>query len=107
MVLRLGGSAVLDRGDHIVVRSPHNPTFWWGNFLLFDRPGDVAVRLELFATQFPGTDHVACGIDSVDGTAGDENALTDAGFRIGRDTVMTATAVWLDTSRWALILTAG
>lgn len=93
MVLRLGGSVVTDRGDHVVVRSPHNPTFWWGNFVLFDRPGDVAERLELFAAEFPGADHVAWGIDSVDGTAGDEKALAEAGFNIGRDTVMTATAV--------------
>lgn len=93
MVLRLGGSVVSDRGDHVVVRSPHNPTFWWGNFVLFDRPGDVAERLELFGAEFPGADHVAWGIDSVDGTAGDEEALTEAGFSIGRDTVMTATAV--------------
>jgi len=31
------------RADHWVVSSPSNPTFWWGNFLLFDDapgPGD-------------------------------------------------------------------
>ena len=33
-LLRLGGTEVEDKGDHLVVRSPHNPTFWWGNFLL-------------------------------------------------------------------------
>lgn len=29
---------ITDRGDYLVVRTPSNPTFYWGNFLLFDRP---------------------------------------------------------------------
>ena len=35
---------ITDRGDYLVVRTPSNPTFYWGNFLLFDRPtgdGDI------------------------------------------------------------------
>ena len=36
-LLRLGGSTIEDGGDHLVVRSPYNPTFYWGNFLLLDR----------------------------------------------------------------------
>src|SRR5262245_21340587 len=89
MVLRLGGSELVDRVHHVVVRTPANPHFWWGNFILFDRPGDVADRLALFAAEFPDSRHVAWGIDSIDGSAGDEEALTGAGFTIGRDTVMT------------------
>src|SRR5260370_12802330 len=34
MVRLLDGSQVEDRGDYLAVRSPQNPTFWWGNFLL-------------------------------------------------------------------------
>ena len=34
----LEGAEVIDRGDHLVVRSPDNPGFWWGNFLLLDAP---------------------------------------------------------------------
>ena len=30
----LEGAEVTDRGDYLVVRSPDNPTFYWGNFLL-------------------------------------------------------------------------
>lgn len=29
---------VIDRGDYTVIRTPSNPTFYWGNFLLFDQP---------------------------------------------------------------------
>ncbi len=96
LLLALGGSEVTDAGDHVVVRTPANPTFWWGNFLLL--PGAVgAVEfggwLEVFARTFPDAKHVAFGIDSVDGVAGDEEALAAAGFRIERNTVMTARSV--------------
>ena len=30
----LEGGQVTDRGDYLVVRSPGNPDFWWGNFIL-------------------------------------------------------------------------
>ena len=36
-LLNAGGSVVDDAGDHLVVRSPHNPAHWWGNLLLLDR----------------------------------------------------------------------
>ena len=26
---------VVDRGDHLLVLTPTNPGYWWGNFLLF------------------------------------------------------------------------
>src|SRR3990172_6867910 len=29
---------ILDRGRYLVIRTPSNPTFYWGNFLLFDGP---------------------------------------------------------------------
>ena len=32
----LEGAEVVDRGDHLVIRSLDNPGFWWGNFLLLD-----------------------------------------------------------------------
>ena len=93
MVLRAGGSVLTDSGDHIVVRTPDNPTFYWGNFILFAEPGGLAEQLDLFAKEFPEAEHVAFGIDSVDGFAGDETEWTAAGFTIGRDTVMTATEI--------------
>ena len=30
-VLRHSGSTIEDRGDHLIVRSPHSPDFHWGN----------------------------------------------------------------------------
>jgi hypothetical protein len=34
MVRALEGSEVIDHPDYVTVRSPANPEFWWGNFLL-------------------------------------------------------------------------
>jgi hypothetical protein len=33
-LLTASGSVVEDRGTHLVVRSPDNPSYFWGNFLL-------------------------------------------------------------------------
>jgi RimJ/RimL family protein N-acetyltransferase len=59
------------RRDYLVVRTPHNPSFWWGNFLLFDRlprEGDAAAWLAAFDTEIaqPQSEsrHVAFGIDA-------------------------------------------
>jgi ribosomal protein S18 acetylase RimI-like enzyme len=96
MVLALGGSEVTDRGDLLVVRTPANPSYWWGNFMLLAepvRPGTVPSLLKRYDAELPGAEHVAWGIDSVDGSAGAEDELTAAGFEIGRDAVLTATAV--------------
>lgn len=96
-LLRLGGSEVEDHGDHLVVRTPGNPTFYWGNFLLLAAPpGDAdeaAVWLERFATTFPGARHVTIGVDGTDGRVEDLAALADHGLTTEAATVMAATSV--------------
>lgn len=95
-LLRLGGTTVEDRGDHLVVRSPHNPDFWWGNFLLAagtPTPGDEEHWLARFATEFPDARHVALGFDTTEGTADDLAGLRERGMRVDASAVMTATAV--------------
>ncbi|QNE17192.1 GNAT family N-acetyltransferase [Kribbella qitaiheensis] len=95
-LLEAAGSELTDRGTYVVVRTPANPTFWWGNFLLFGTPftsESVEPRLELFRTEFPTAEHVAIGIDSVDGAVGAEEGLAAAGLEIDRSTVMTASRV--------------
>ena len=64
-ILELTGSSVADRGDHLVVRSPHNPGYHWGNCLLVTDPAKVddADRwAECFATQFPHATWFAAGL---------------------------------------------
>lgn len=93
-VLLRGGSEVEDRGTHLVVRTPHNPDFWWGNFLLLrDLPVPGGEREVVGAcwTEFPDAAHVAIALDGV-GTV-DAAALerfAAAGLTIEADAVLTA-----------------
>ncbi|MGH3165131.1 MAG: hypothetical protein ACRDN0_04445, partial [Trebonia sp.] len=88
----LEGSVVEDRGDHLVIRSPDNPTFWWGNFLLIPelKPGQAAGWLERFAAEFPDAGHVVIGVDETDSAAIDPAELIAAGLELSSNTVLTA-----------------
>jgi GNAT superfamily N-acetyltransferase len=66
MIRSLEGSQVDDRGDYLIIRTPGNPSYWWGNFLLLEsppRPGETGSWLETFSAEFPQARHVAMGID--------------------------------------------
>ena len=96
LLLELSGSVFEDRGEYVVVRTPDNPGFWWGNFLLYRTPfapGDTKARTETFRQEFPDAEHVALGIDSVDAEIGAEDELIAAGFDVDRSVVMTASEV--------------
>ena len=76
-------AVVEDRGGFLVVRSPDNPTYYWGNFLLLDgapRKGDLERWRTLFAREFPESGHVALGWDDPEGTLGEIQPFLDAGF---------------------------
>ncbi len=86
---------IIDRGHYLVIRTPTNPTFYWGNFLLFAQPpgpGDFALWRELFAQEIgvpPQTEHQVFGWDTVDGEEGVIQPFLDAGFRRDRGLVLT------------------
>jgi GNAT superfamily N-acetyltransferase len=93
MVRQLEGSLVEDHGDYLVVRSPHNPTYWWGNFLLLVAPwrtDDAGTPMATFAAEFPDAAHVAIGIDATEVSAVDVSALIAEGLRLQRSAVLTA-----------------
>lgn len=95
-ILRRGGSQVSDGGDHLVVRTPANPAYWWGNFLLLSAApeGDEADHwLARFAAAFPSAEHVAIGVDGVDGDVARLTPFAERGLRVEASTVMTATSV--------------
>jgi GNAT superfamily N-acetyltransferase len=96
MIRLLEGSRVEDRGGYLVVRSPHNPSYWWGNFLLLAKPpetGQTDDWLEQFAAEFPEAKHVALGIDVTEISGVDVGALVTAGLHLERSAVLTAQAV--------------
>src|SRR5690242_20581643 len=64
---------VADRGDHLVIRTPSNPGFYWGNFLLFAHPpeqGSLERWKERFHEEIAARQparHLAFGWDSPEG----------------------------------------
>ncbi len=89
-VLRHSGSIISDHGDHIVVRTPQNPDFYWGNciFVLDEATvGSAAHWIGAFQAAHPGADWVSVGlITAPDDTA----AWTALGVAIEVDDVLTA-----------------
>ena len=92
-ILALEGSQVTDHGDHLVVRTPSNPDYWWGNFLLLQDlgPGSGSVWMARFTAGFPGAQHVALGLDETDAATIGPDEL--AGMTMEQNAVMTAASV--------------
>lgn len=64
-VLQLFGSTIEQHSDHLVVRTPANPDFHWGNFILVTDAAqtfDADRWLEVFAEAHPGADWIAIGL---------------------------------------------
>ena len=87
----LEGSEVTDRGDYLVVRTPDNPDFWWGNFLLLaDLPEPGGDWLARFAAEFPAAGHLTLGVDTTDDDDAIPADFAAAGLEVERATVLTA-----------------
>ena len=95
-LLALGGSVIDDFGDHLVVRTPDNPTFWWGNFLLLGSvpaAAETSRWLSRFEASFPEAQHVALAFDTVTGRIDQLSGFAAAGLTVETSTVMTAHSV--------------
>jgi RimJ/RimL family protein N-acetyltransferase len=82
---------VTDHGDYLCIRTPSNPTYWWGNYVLFKRAPrleDAQVWLETFRCEHPDAKHVAIGYDSFE--PGDVSGF---GLNLVTSDVMTARAL--------------
>ena len=93
-LLRLDGSEVTDHGNHLTVRTPDNPSYYWGNFVLIDAPPRKEEVDEWHAVcrqAFPDARHAALGIDRPH--RGSLAPLRRAGWRVDVVMVMSATAV--------------
>jgi GNAT superfamily N-acetyltransferase len=95
MVLGLQGAEVADRDDHLVVRTADQPSFHWGNFLLYAEPpgpGDLDGWQSASREAFPDATHMTFGIDTTDGAAGDPESFAAAGLTLERSAVLTTPA---------------
>lgn len=87
---------VVDRGRYLVIRTPSNPRYRWGNFLIFDappQPGNFGQWDALFEKEVgapPRITHKLFAWDTIDGDNGAVDDFLEAGFELGEEVVMTA-----------------
>ncbi|MDE9367218.1 GNAT family N-acetyltransferase [Luteipulveratus sp. YIM 133132] len=92
-ILALKGAVVDDRGDHLVVTTPGNPRFHWGNFVLVTDPAaadDAARWMSVFEDAFPHAGWRAIGLTR---EPGNRTAWTGLGLDLEQDEVLTASTL--------------
>lgn len=90
---RLSGADVTEHGDHLVIRSPDQPSYHWGNCVLVldDGAVDDADRwVAVFTRAFPQARWVAIGLPRM---PGDAAAWTAHGLEVTEDEALTTTSV--------------
>lgn len=95
LAARLAEGGTVEQADGFrVVRTPANPAFRWGNFLLADEAAGL-VDPERWVLRhraaFPGLDFTTVGVDDPDPDF-DEAPWRAAGFEVDRSTVLQAAA---------------
>lgn len=89
---------VADRGEYVVIRTPSNPNFYWGNYVVYPEPPtagcreqwEADVQREIWAGQ-PGSTHVAIAWDCIDGAEGAaREEFVAAGYDLDRVVGLTA-----------------
>jgi RimJ/RimL family protein N-acetyltransferase len=92
---------MLDRGDYLVILTPSNPTFYWGNFILFPNPpgeGDFENWRDVFSREIAArlpVKHFAFGWDTIEGETGLVGPFLEAGFNLSQSVVLSARQVTL------------
>jgi GNAT superfamily N-acetyltransferase len=87
---------IIDRGDYLVVETPDDPGYYYGNLLVMPAPpqvGEVAFWTRRFHDHFPDAEHVTLWWDGIRGDAGAEHELVAAGFTLEPSLVMVADAI--------------
>jgi GNAT superfamily N-acetyltransferase len=92
-ILELSGSRIDDHGDHLVVRSPGNPDYHWGNCVLVIEPNavDEAERWnDTFRLAFPTARWVAIGLPCL---PRDADAWTSLSIDLEQNDVLTTSTM--------------
>lgn len=95
-LLEMTGSEIEDRGTHLVVRTPANPTYFWGNFLLLKQlpvPGGEREVIAAFHTEFPLAEHVSIGVDGTEDVTEAVQPFVEAGLEVESGVVLTTGAL--------------
>lgn len=89
-ILELEGSTITDHGDHLVIRTESNPSYYWGNFVILERApaaSEIPSWLERFEAEFPDAGHRAFAILEVDA---DHSGWKEHGCTVELDTALAA-----------------
>lgn len=92
-VLELEGSTITDRGDHLVIRTESNPTYYWGNFfILAQAPAtdEIPSWIRRFESEFPYAAHRAFAVLDV---GADHSGWTEHGYTVELDSALAADAL--------------
>lgn len=99
MIFHRFDGVIIDRDGYLVVKTPSNPEFMFGNWLLFfqaPKPSSLEKWQILFRKEFsdmPAVRHRAFLWDSPSESSGDVTELEIAGFRVDYCVVLTARKV--------------
>lgn len=81
---------IKERSDHLVIRTPSNPTHYWGNLLLFKEPpcdGDCDKMIDAYHSEFgAASGHVAIGWESQE--LGVVSEFKEKGYDVMEDIVL-------------------
>lgn len=93
-LLEQAGSEIEDLGTHLVVRTPDNPTFRWGNFLILRRPPFPGGAREVMAAFDAEFDHPGYRAITFDQTGPlDVSEFVEAQMTATRDIALIASSV--------------
>lgn len=84
-ILQLSGSLIEERRDHLIIRTPTNPGFHWGNLVFVTDPGrvdDAGHWLSVFTEAFPQAQHRAVGLVTAPSRPGGMAGWRAAGLEI-------------------------
>jgi ribosomal protein S18 acetylase RimI-like enzyme len=91
-LLAQSGSTVEARDGYLLVRTPDNPTFYWGNFLLLrEAPEAAGPWLAHFEQELPDVRHRAFGLDVPDANPAALAPFIAAGLSVEGSAVLTTT----------------
>jgi ribosomal protein S18 acetylase RimI-like enzyme len=92
----LEGAEIAASAENLVIRTPQNRGYRWGNFILLPAapgPGEANQCVRQFSAAFPDAGYVAIGFDRPPTTAETLEEFVSLGLRVDVDTVLTATSL--------------